>query len=1205
MIYTVVCTDTNDYIDWQFELLEYSWSRIHQPGKLIRLVACDDDAHLPIHKHAEVFRTRPTNVHPDSGDVYVCYNRLYSLKQWLEEQDIQGTILIVDADVVFRSPVKTTVQKGQPLGQHWLDYGLGENFRAALDGSTEVDLNTLQHVTWPALIDANDLRELLPRWIELTVWVREQLKGQESDMFAFLVAAKEQGLTFELGTTTAFMPWPDEQVAGAPIIHYCQIVEKEDGSQLWSKQRYVPWERVPYAESAKLPYCRDLVALVDEFARLKLFETEHHSATIFIALASYCEPELIDTIQSCLQKARYPENLRFGICHQFDNTDQLTSETCLDQFSQDARFRYVVYDHKQSQGGCWARNIAQQLYDDETYTLQIDAHTQMIESWDSILIEMLQSLPSKKPLITQFPPLYSIEQGTKEFKHLDDLSQVNTTLAEFWADEGWLHHPQKLIPENNIFPRYNRVLSGAFVFTTGEWNEVVRQDPKHFYTGEEFALAVRSYTHGYDLFDPSQIVCWHRLHPSSNRKYWDDNSDDKSAFRHKQAMGRLELLLAGDSDKELGRFGLGNERSLEDYKQFSGIDCINKSIDADAANGVPLIADIVEFTDNSFEQHSQFVDTNTMIDVTIHLAHKEPIMVRCAEDTPVLVSLFQGLRDRSVRPDDVIYLNVAEEGGQDSIFFKQSQLVAIETSPTLSNGFFSQLTAFNDAAVANQAQAVVEPEQQIFSSNQTIQIPSAQTPPILGGEISDDWKIWIWHNVGRGCSKDDIFKQLVEHGFPAHVVKVELNYEPSVRLDEIVVGKPIHQNEFEYQANSVARQMESDGLEIYSIDNFLNQDECQQLSEMILANLQPSTTVANDGLNSGRTSSTCFFDLNNLQHGLAASISERISRLIGINHNYAEPIQGHVYRPGEEYKAHQDWFEPGTPEFESQANAAMGGQRTWSVIIYLNSVESGGETVFERAGVTVHPEPGKVVFWNNLMGDGSPNKNALHQACAVEQGQKIVLTLWYRSLGQGGMYTREPYELVPKFTEPGIQLKTMSESLFQALSDFYQKASLGDFRDEHVDGGYLQNNAGSNPSSLITLPDNLQQAVISELLPICEQWSQQELDCTSLYGIRVYHRGASLRMHTDTGRSHIISAILNIAQEVDQDWPLTIDDHMFRRHSIFLKPGEMLLYESSRLTHGRPDPLQGESFANLFVHFCPKNYDIPELVESMKEIEYV
>ena len=118
MIHTVVCTDINDYVNWQCELLEYSWSRINQPGKLVRLVACEETQALPEHRHMEVFRTRPSNVHPTSGDVYVCYNRLYSLQQWLNTNNVQGTILIVDSDVVFKAPLKTKVQRGKPVGQH-------------------------------------------------------------------------------------------------------------------------------------------------------------------------------------------------------------------------------------------------------------------------------------------------------------------------------------------------------------------------------------------------------------------------------------------------------------------------------------------------------------------------------------------------------------------------------------------------------------------------------------------------------------------------------------------------------------------------------------------------------------------------------------------------------------------------------------------------------------------------------------------------------------------------------------------------------------------------------------------------------------------------------------------------------------------------------------------------------------------------------
>ncbi len=39
LIYSVICTDVNDYIDWQCELLDYSWARAGQPGELVRLVS--------------------------------------------------------------------------------------------------------------------------------------------------------------------------------------------------------------------------------------------------------------------------------------------------------------------------------------------------------------------------------------------------------------------------------------------------------------------------------------------------------------------------------------------------------------------------------------------------------------------------------------------------------------------------------------------------------------------------------------------------------------------------------------------------------------------------------------------------------------------------------------------------------------------------------------------------------------------------------------------------------------------------------------------------------------------------------------------------------------------------------------------------------------------------------------------------------------
>ena len=100
-----------------------------------------------------------------------------------------------------------------------------------------------------------------------------------------------------------------------------------------------------------------------------------------------------------------------------------------------------------------------------------------------------------------------------------------------------------------------------------------------------------------------------------------------------------------------------------------------------------------------------------------------------------------------------------------------------------------------------------------------------------------------------------------------------------------------------------------------------------------------------------------------------------------------------------------------------------------------------------------------------------------------------------------------------------------------------------------------------------------------------EQWSSTELEPTYVYGIRVYGEDAILEEHRDRETTHIVSAIINVDQNVDTDWPLVIEDHHYRKHNINLSPGEVIFYEGARLKHGRPQPLQGKEYANIFCHF--------------------
>ena len=114
---------------------------------------------------------------------------------------------------------------------------------------------------------------------------------------------------------------------------------------------------------------------------------------IFVQIASYRDPELIPTIKSCINNAKNPESLVFGICRQFNPEDKFDDLT---EYEMDNRFRILNVPFEKTKGVCWARNQVQQLYNEEEYTLQIDSHMRFEKNWDEEMINMIKQLQKKR-----------------------------------------------------------------------------------------------------------------------------------------------------------------------------------------------------------------------------------------------------------------------------------------------------------------------------------------------------------------------------------------------------------------------------------------------------------------------------------------------------------------------------------------------------------------------------------------------------------------------------------------------------------------------------------------------------------------------------------------------------------------------------------------------------------------------------------------
>lgn len=290
---------------------------------------------------------------------------------------------------------------------------------------------------------------------------------------------------------------------------------------------------------------------------------------IFIQIASYRDPELYTTIRDCIKKADNPNDLVFAISWQRSKNDEWDS---LNEYQNDPRFRIIDIPYEESLGTCWARSLLNNLYENEKYTLQLDSHHRFVKGWDTQCKKMFNDLIEsgvKKPLLTAYLPSYEPDNDpagrAKELWKLD---------FDRFIPEGAIFMLPAAIEDHERYelPIPTRFFSAHFVFTFGGFIKEVPYDPNLYFHGEEISLAVRAYTHGYDLFVPNRIVAWHEYTRKGRVRHWDENK--KWEELNKKSLKRVKVLLDIDGDcdgSDFGVYGFGTERTKEDYEKYAGI----------------------------------------------------------------------------------------------------------------------------------------------------------------------------------------------------------------------------------------------------------------------------------------------------------------------------------------------------------------------------------------------------------------------------------------------------------------------------------------------------------------------------------------------------------------------------------------------------------------------------------------------------------
>jgi hypothetical protein len=284
---------------------------------------------------------------------------------------------------------------------------------------------------------------------------------------------------------------------------------------------------------------------------------------VFVSLAAYRDPQLVPTIEDCLKKASEPARLRFGICWQ-QAMDEIAPP-----YEGDERFRILDIAWRDSQGACWARAEVMKLWRGEQWFLQVDSHCRFAKGWDEKLIRMMRQTLSPKPIVSTYATPFT--PGPNEILEGAPLQMA----FQGFTSEGIPHmRPLAIANWQSLNrPLRARFLSAGFLFACGTFVSEVPYDPELYFLGEEAAMTLRAFTHGYDLFHPSETVVWHDYVRKQGIKHWDDHTEANKTpaawtERDLQSKNKIRRLLSGEP---VDAFGLGSVRTLREFEEYAGL----------------------------------------------------------------------------------------------------------------------------------------------------------------------------------------------------------------------------------------------------------------------------------------------------------------------------------------------------------------------------------------------------------------------------------------------------------------------------------------------------------------------------------------------------------------------------------------------------------------------------------------------------------
>ncbi|KAL1507106.1 hypothetical protein AB1Y20_007962 [Prymnesium parvum] len=281
--------------------------------------------------------------------------------------------------------------------------------------------------------------------------------------------------------------------------------------------------------------------------------------SIFVAVSAYRDSTCPHTVRRALARADLPARVRVGVVqHRCESEcaratgwaatraivpQAYADEDCIDSFCESpegrvhcaaGRVEILRLSEEESFGPYFSRFLGSHLWRGETFYLQIDAHSDFRQGWDTTLVAMIKSTRTYPfSLISNYPPSGTPASKT-EWARATAPEPAPPSLCACTFERvpdatGYGRYTIRLEQQPNLHtatvnsPRPSAFVAAGFFFTHASFLSVIPFDPfmPFLFMGEEIALSLRFWTAGFDIYSPSVSVISHEYGRHHSIKFWE------------------------------------------------------------------------------------------------------------------------------------------------------------------------------------------------------------------------------------------------------------------------------------------------------------------------------------------------------------------------------------------------------------------------------------------------------------------------------------------------------------------------------------------------------------------------------------------------------------------------------------------------------------------------------------------------------------